>query len=134
MSPVAHLFGEDVARADVSRDMAKIHLLGLDAVVNSAVLEVDVTHALGACALRPVDRPLVINVEAGGAIGVREVLGMCGSGVLTPDQVPLSLGEMGGPTTGFRQSERTPVEPLVAFKRDTNIARVFTRSRVEFTT
>ena len=51
MSSVSHLFSEDVARVDVSGDVANIHLLGLDAVANSAVLEVDVTHALGACAL-----------------------------------------------------------------------------------
>ena len=51
VSSVAHLFGEDVARVDVSRDVVKIHLLGLDAVTNSAVLEVDMTHAFGAWAI-----------------------------------------------------------------------------------
>ena len=57
------------------------------------------------------------------------ILGVCGSGVSTPDRVPLSLSEMGGPTTGFRRSERTPVEPLVAFKRDANIASYYSWSR-----
>ena len=45
-----HFFSEDVARVGVPRDVAKIHLLGLDGVANSAVLEVDVAHTLGACA------------------------------------------------------------------------------------
>ena len=54
---------------------------------------------------------------------------MCGSGVSTPDRVPLSLGEMGGPTIGFRWSERTSVEPLVAFKRDAYIASYYSWSR-----
>ena len=58
-----------------------------------------------------------------------DILGICGSRVLTPDRVPLSLSEMGGPTTGFRWSERTPVEPMVAFKRDTNIASCYSWSR-----
>ena len=51
MSGFAHFFGEDAARVDVSRDVAKIHLLGLDAVTNNTVFEVDVAHALDACAL-----------------------------------------------------------------------------------
>ena len=59
---------------------------------------------------------------------------MCGSEVLTPDQVPLSLGEMGGPAIGFQQAERTPVEPMVAFKRDAKIASIYSDRRVEFTT
>ena len=59
---------------------------------------------------------------------------MCGSGVLTQDRVPLSLGEMGGPTTGFRRSERTSVEPVVAFKRDAKIASITRNRHVEFTT
>ena len=50
---------------------------------------------------------------------------MCGSRVLTLDQVPISLGEMGGPTIGFWWSEQTPVEPLVAFKCDANIVRIY---------
>ena len=45
---------------------------------------------------------------------------------LIPDRVPLPLGEMGGgATTGFRRSERTSVEPLVAFKRDAKIASIY---------
>ena len=41
---------------------------------------------------------------------------------LTPDRVPLSLSETGGPTIGFRRSEQILVEPVVAFKRDAKIA------------
>ena len=46
MSGVVHFFGKDVARVDVSGDVAKIHLLGLDTVTNSAVLDVDVAMPL----------------------------------------------------------------------------------------
>ena len=73
MSSIEHTFGEDVERVDVSRAVAKIQLLGMDAVTNSAVVEVDVAHALSACALWPVDRSLVVVLEAGGAGGVRGV-------------------------------------------------------------
>ena len=37
MSPVAHFFGEDVAGVDVARDVADVHLLGLDAVAAPAL-------------------------------------------------------------------------------------------------
>ena len=50
VSGVAHLFGEDVAGVDGSGDVVNIHFLGLDTVANSAILEVDVAYALGACA------------------------------------------------------------------------------------
>lgn len=51
MRSATHIFSEDVAGIDLPPDMAEVNLLGLDAVTNSAVLEVDVEHALGACAL-----------------------------------------------------------------------------------
>ena len=70
---VAHFLGEDDAGVDVPRDVADVDLLGLNAVANSAVFEVDVTHTLGARALRPIDRPLVVVVQTCGADGVREV-------------------------------------------------------------
>ena len=54
---------------------------------------------------------------------------MCGSWVLTLEQVPLLLGETRGPTIAFRWSEQMPVEPLVAFKRDANKASIYSWSR-----
>ena len=40
-----------ISRVDVSRDMVNIHLVALDAVMNSSVFEIDVTHALDEYAL-----------------------------------------------------------------------------------
>ena len=57
----------------MSPGMWQIHLLGLDAVADSAVFEVDVAHAFGAGGLGPIHRSLVVAVEASGPDGVWEV-------------------------------------------------------------
>ena len=73
MSAAAHFFGEYVTGVDVTRDVADVHLVGLDAVPNRTVFEIDVAYAFGAGGFGPVDCPLVAVVQASGADGVGEV-------------------------------------------------------------
>ena len=73
MSAVAHVLGENVTGVDVPRDVAYVHLFGMDAVANRAVFEIDVAHAFGASGFGAVDCPLVVVVQASGADGVGEV-------------------------------------------------------------
>ena len=70
---IAHFFVKDATWIDGIRDVVDVHLLCLDAVADGAVLEVDVAHALGGGALGPVDGALVIVVQTGRSVGVREV-------------------------------------------------------------
>ena len=62
MCAIAHFFGEDVAWVDGTWDVVEVHLLCLDAVADGAVLEADVTHALGGGSLGPVDGALVVVI------------------------------------------------------------------------
>ncbi len=60
MDTVLHLFGEDITGVDGAGDVVDVHSVGLDAVMDYTVLEVDVVHNLGAYALRPVNHALVV--------------------------------------------------------------------------
>ena len=42
---ITHFFREDIGCFDGTRDVVKIHFLGLDAVAGGAVLKADLTHA-----------------------------------------------------------------------------------------
>lgn len=50
-----------------------VYFVGLNAVADSTVFEVDVAHPLCACAFRPVDSPLIVVVEKCGRGSVWEV-------------------------------------------------------------
>ena len=51
MGSITHLFGEDVAWVDGTRDVVEIHLLCLNAVTDSTIFEVDMAHSLGSDSL-----------------------------------------------------------------------------------
>ena len=56
--------------------MVQVYFLSLDAVTDGAVFGADVAHPLGGGTLGPVNSTLVIILETGGGIGVREVHGV----------------------------------------------------------
>ena len=73
MGAITHFFGEDSAWVDGTRDVVDIHLLCLNNVTDITIFEVDMSHALGAGAFGLVNSPLVVVVDTGRDVGVREV-------------------------------------------------------------
>ena len=71
--PIVHFFDEDVAWVGATWNAVEVHLIGVHAVSDCAVIESDVTHDLGGGALGPVDNALVAIVEMGRCGGVGEV-------------------------------------------------------------
>ena len=54
---MAHFFGEGTTGIDCARNVVKNDIIGLDTVMEGTVFEIDLPHALDACAFGPVGSP-----------------------------------------------------------------------------